>query len=194
MADALLDEFKAIGQAALPHAVVAAIWSTRVQQHLVRHVPRWGEILADAKQSGQGHLTVYGMRHGFAFRGSQLYGLSPRVLAALMGHHSCSSVALRAVGWRSGDCCRGTHCKAASRAGLIFGRGGNRSDKEATPRTQGGRVIYRLVGTSSDKQIATTDQCVPTQIDGKVGNRIAVEIGFQHGTSGTKFTSDTGEG
>lgn len=101
MADALLDEFKAIGQAALPHAVVAAIWSTRVQQHLVRHVPRWGEILVDAKQSGQGHLTVYGMRHGFAFRGSQLYGLSSRVLAALMGH--TTHVHLRHYGQWAGD-------------------------------------------------------------------------------------------
>lgn len=101
MADALLREFRSIGQSALPHSVVAAIWSTRVQQHLVRHVPRWTEILADAKQSGQGHLTVYGMRHGFAFRGSQLYGLSPRVLAALMGH--TTPVHLRHYGQWAGE-------------------------------------------------------------------------------------------
>lgn len=101
MAEALLDEFRSIGQSALPHAVTAAIWSTRVQQHLVRHVPRWAEILAAAKQSGQGHLTVYGMRHGFAFRGSQLYGLSPRVLAALMGH--TTPVHLRHYGQWAGE-------------------------------------------------------------------------------------------
>jgi hypothetical protein len=37
LADALLEEFRSIGQSALPHAVVAAIWSTRVQQHQYVH-------------------------------------------------------------------------------------------------------------------------------------------------------------
>jgi len=37
MADALLQEFRSIGQSALPHAVVAVIWSTRVQQHQYVH-------------------------------------------------------------------------------------------------------------------------------------------------------------
>ena len=44
---------------------------------------------------------VYGMRHGFAFRGSQLYGLSPRVLAALMGH--TTPVHLRHYGQWAGE-------------------------------------------------------------------------------------------
>jgi integrase len=86
LADALLDELRSKGESALPRAVVAAFWSTRVRQHLVRYVPHWFELLDQARATGQGHLTVYGMRHGFAFRGSQLYGLIPRVLAALMGH------------------------------------------------------------------------------------------------------------
>ena len=101
MAEGRWGEFRSLGRSALPDSVGAAIWGTRVQQHLVRHVPRWGEILAVAKQSGQGHLTVYGMRHGFAFRGSQLYGLSPRVLAALMGH--TTPVHLRHYGQWAGD-------------------------------------------------------------------------------------------
>lgn len=101
MADALLDQFRSLGQTALPHAAVAAFWSTRIQQHLVRHVPKWPQVLADARQSGQGHLTVYGTRHGFAFRGSQLYALSPRVLAALMGH--TTAVHLRHYGQWAGD-------------------------------------------------------------------------------------------
>jgi integrase len=64
-------------------------------------VPRWEELLAAARADGQGHLTVYGMRHGFAFRGSQLYGLSPRVLSALMGH--TTAVHLRHYGQWAGE-------------------------------------------------------------------------------------------
>jgi integrase len=101
LADALLAECRSKGQSALPRAVVAAFWSTRVQQHLRRHVPRWEELLAAARADGQGHLTVYGMRHGFAFRGSQLYGLSPRVLSALMGH--TTAVHLRHYGQWAGE-------------------------------------------------------------------------------------------
>ena len=86
LAFSLLDDYRSMGEHPLPRAAVAAFWSTRVQQHLVRHVPCWDELLAASRKSGQGHLTVYGFRHGFAFRGCQLYGLSPRVLASLMGH------------------------------------------------------------------------------------------------------------
>jgi integrase len=100
-ADELLNEYRSKGEMALPRAAVAAFWSTRVQQHLVRHVPRWGQLLAAACDSAQGHLTVYGMRHGFAFRGSQVYGLSPRVLAALMGH--TTAVHLQHYGQWAGD-------------------------------------------------------------------------------------------
>jgi len=82
----LLAIFAEHGADALPHSTVAAIWSTRLQQHLVRHVPLWKELLVEAKATNQGHLTVYGLRHGYAFRGGQLYGLTPRVLASLMGH------------------------------------------------------------------------------------------------------------
>ncbi|MEB3360530.1 MAG: hypothetical protein VKI42_00205, partial [Synechococcaceae cyanobacterium] len=75
------------GVDALPQGAVAAYWSTRVQQHLVRYVSTWQSLLDEAAATGQGHLTVYGLRHGFAWRGSQVYGLSPRVLAKLMGHN-----------------------------------------------------------------------------------------------------------
>jgi integrase len=101
LANLLLEELICKGEQALPRAAVAAFWSTRVQQHLVRHVPRWAELLAAARDDGQGHLTVYGMRHGFAFRGCEFYGLSPRVLAALMGH--TTSVHLRHYGQWAGD-------------------------------------------------------------------------------------------
>ena len=74
------------GSEALPKTTVAAYWSTRLQQHFVRHVPAWSALLEEAKSTGQGHLTVYSLRHGYAWRGGQTYGISPRVLAALMGH------------------------------------------------------------------------------------------------------------
>lgn len=101
LAESLLCELHERGNAALPHAAVAAMWSTRVQQHLVRHVPAWREILDTAESRRQGHLTVYGLRHGYAFRGSQVYGLSPRVLSALMGH--TAAVHLRHYGQWVGE-------------------------------------------------------------------------------------------
>ena len=74
------------GCEALPQGTVAAYWSTRLQQHLVRHVPTWSALLEEAKATSQGHLTIYSLRHGYAWRGGQTYGISPRILAALMGH------------------------------------------------------------------------------------------------------------
>jgi integrase len=60
--------------------------STRLGWYLDERVPVWAELREEAAASGQGHLTAYGLRHGFAWRGGQLYGLSARVLAMLMGH------------------------------------------------------------------------------------------------------------
>jgi integrase len=74
------------GADALPKRGVAAYWSTRMLQQLVRHTPAWGAVLEEAAATGQGHITVYSTRHGFAWRGGQAYGLTPRVLASLMGH------------------------------------------------------------------------------------------------------------
>ena len=74
------------GCEALPQGTVAAYWSTRLQQHLVRHVPTWSALLKEAEATAQGHLTIYSLRHGYAWRGGQTYGISPRILAALMGH------------------------------------------------------------------------------------------------------------
>jgi integrase len=74
------------GTEALPPKTVAAYWSTRLQQHLVRHVSAWSVLLEEAKATAQGHLTIYSLRHGYAWRGGQTYGISPRILAALMGH------------------------------------------------------------------------------------------------------------
>ena len=61
-------------------------WSTVMQQHLTRKVPAWAALMKEAATTEQGHLTIYSFRHGFAWRGGQTYGITPRVLAALMGH------------------------------------------------------------------------------------------------------------
>ena len=73
------------GRAALPHEVKAAYWSTRAQKHLRTWVPEWEELVSDASAAGQGHLTVYSCRHGYAFRGTGM-GLDHRTLSKLMGH------------------------------------------------------------------------------------------------------------
>ena len=61
--------------------------STKLGWYLADHVPEWAELRAEALGSHQGKLTTYSCRHGYAWRGSQVYGLSPRVLSALMGHN-----------------------------------------------------------------------------------------------------------
>jgi integrase len=80
----LLEELKAGGREALPACEKS--WSINLNHHLTNHVPVWEELQKKSEKSGQGHLVPYSLRHGFAWRGSQLYGLSPRVLSALMGH------------------------------------------------------------------------------------------------------------
>ena len=85
MGASLLSLLKDRGRSALHADVKSAYWSTRVQQHLRRFVPEWEELVADAAAAGQGHLTVYSCRHGYAFRGTQL-GLDYRTLSRLMGH------------------------------------------------------------------------------------------------------------
>ena len=70
MADALLEEFCSIGQSALARAVLAAIWNTSVQQHLVRNVPwfrlMWQPVIwAESKDAVcmMGHITPVYLRH-----------------------------------------------------------------------------------------------------------------------------------
>ncbi|MCP9808370.1 hypothetical protein KBY58_02850 [Cyanobium sp. HWJ4-Hawea] len=74
------------GADALPVPTVGTPMSTRLGAYLEDRVPAWGEIRREAAETGQGHLIPYSLRHSYAWRGSQLHGLSPRVLAKLMGH------------------------------------------------------------------------------------------------------------
>jgi len=73
------------GVEALPHKTVAAFWSTRMRDQLMK-VPEWREVIEEARETGQGKIVVYAARHGYAYRGTMIYGLMPRVLAQLMGH------------------------------------------------------------------------------------------------------------
>ena len=86
MGSELLAQLAERGQAALPEPSERTPWSTRLGDHLDGRVPAWAELREEAAAADQGHLVPYGLRHGFAWRGSQLYGLSPRVMAQLMGH------------------------------------------------------------------------------------------------------------
>jgi integrase len=47
--------------------------------------PAWQQLKADAATTGE-RLTAYSLRHGYALRAHEVYRLSPRVTAALMGH------------------------------------------------------------------------------------------------------------
>jgi hypothetical protein len=46
----------------------------------------WHTLLKEVKATAQGHLTIYSLRHGYAWRFGQTYGDSPRILAAPMVH------------------------------------------------------------------------------------------------------------
>lgn len=74
------------GRAGLPTPSERTPISTTLLDYLDGRVPEWAGLRAEADAAGQGWLTPYGLRHGFAWRGSQRYQLSPRVLAQLMGH------------------------------------------------------------------------------------------------------------
>lgn len=88
-AEGLGDELLAIleerGEEALPHRTVAAFWGTRMRDQLMK-LPEWRAVIEEAKATGQGKVVVYSARHGFAYRGTMVYSLMPRVLASLMGH------------------------------------------------------------------------------------------------------------
>lgn len=55
-----------------------------VRQYLNRR-EIWRSLKADVTEAG-GHLSAYSFRHGFALRAHEMYGLSPRVTAAIMRH------------------------------------------------------------------------------------------------------------
>ena len=78
---ALLEEH---GPAGLP-CPGKSFWSNRLREELQRHCPEWAVVCGEAAATGQGHLTPYSARHGYAFRGTRL-GLDHRTLSKLMGH------------------------------------------------------------------------------------------------------------
>jgi integrase len=55
-----------------------------VRQYLNRRKV-WQELKEEASNNG-GRLSPYSFRHGFALRAHEMYGLSPRITAALMRH------------------------------------------------------------------------------------------------------------
>ena len=55
-----------------------------IRQYLNRR-KIWIELKASVEESG-GRLSAYSFRHGFALRAHEMYGLSPRITAALMRH------------------------------------------------------------------------------------------------------------
>ena len=84
MGKALLQELTKGGPNALPP--ITRDWGERLNHQLTRHIPAWSNIIVQALKTNDSRPTPYSLRHGYAWRGSQLYGLSPRILAALMGH------------------------------------------------------------------------------------------------------------
>lgn len=79
---ALLEER---GAAALP-AASGSFWSNRLRDELWKRCPEWAVVVGEAAATGQGRLTPYSARHGYAFRGTRL-GLDHRNLSKLMGHN-----------------------------------------------------------------------------------------------------------
>ena len=80
------------GAAALPKKQKVAYRSSSLLQYLQRFVPEWEQLVTDTAAAGQGHLTPYSARHGYAFRGTNL-GLDHRTLSKLMGHDPATHLA-----------------------------------------------------------------------------------------------------
>lgn len=60
-------------------------FATRMRDQLMK-LEAWKSLVDDTVAAGKKTLTVYGLRHGYAYRGSMLYRLPLRVVANLMGH------------------------------------------------------------------------------------------------------------
>ena len=84
MGEELISELRRKGGDALP--AIKRSWGERMNHYLRREVHAWKELLEESAATNKRGVTPYGFRHGYAWRGSQLYGLTPRVLASLMGH------------------------------------------------------------------------------------------------------------
>jgi integrase len=84
LGEELIDELNRNGEEALPP--IKRSWGERMNHYLKREVPTWGALIEESTATNKRSITPYGFRHGYAWRGSQLYGLTPRVLASLMGH------------------------------------------------------------------------------------------------------------
>ena len=56
-----------------------------LHQYLER-LPIWAELVAETRELNDQALVPYSLRHGYALRAHEVYGHSPRVAAALMGH------------------------------------------------------------------------------------------------------------
>lgn len=84
MGESLIRTLIIEGSFALPP--IKRSWGERLNHYLKREVPAWGSLLEESAANTERQITPYGFRHGYAWRGSQFYGLSPRVLSALMGH------------------------------------------------------------------------------------------------------------
>jgi len=84
MGESLVTDLLNGGPTALPP--IRKSWGERLNHYLKREVPLWDDLLEESAANNKRHITPYGFRHGYAWRGSQLYGLTPRVLSALMGH------------------------------------------------------------------------------------------------------------
>jgi integrase len=84
LGEELIRELNRKGADALPP--IKRSWGERMNHYLKREVPTWGTLIEESAATNKRSVTPYGFRHGYAWRGSQLYGLTPRVLASLMGH------------------------------------------------------------------------------------------------------------
>ena len=62
-----------------------SVAANRMNSYLCRR-PLWVGLRDQVRASGQGRLSSYSLRHGYAYRSAMVYELPVRAAAALMGH------------------------------------------------------------------------------------------------------------
>ena len=62
-----------------------SVAANRMNSYLCRR-PLWVGLKDQVRASGQGRLSSYSLRHGYAYRPAMVYELPVRAAAALMGH------------------------------------------------------------------------------------------------------------
>ena len=134
LSDNLLALLAERGMDPLPEACRHERCGDRFHQFLERK-PIWQKLMKEVASTpstdGSGQALVpYSLRHGYALRAHEVYGLSPRVAAAVLGHSLQTHSAVYGV-WTDREVIEGALAKAKKVRALLAEKPTRRDGKPA---------------------------------------------------------------